>query len=64
MKLPYAIVKDIIALPEGKPTSFSVHTDGKKIWKLELHKQLQEEEAQLMDLNLLWKGSAHDPRKN
>jgi hypothetical protein len=50
MKLPYWVVKEIVDLPEGKPASFTVHTDGKESWKLEKHKTEKTEEKDLLDL--------------
>lgn len=55
VKLPSSIVREIAALPDGKPVSFAVHTDGKEAWKIEVNKHLKEgKEAELCDLaNLL-----------
>lgn len=49
MKLPLSVVREILALPDGKPVSFSVHTDGRDGWKVELNKHLRGEKEHVRD---------------
>lgn len=63
MRLPRDILREIIDLPEGRPTSFTVRTDGRKEWKLELHKTLHTDERELVDLGVLWRVGAKELEK-
>lgn len=41
MKLPASIIREIIDIPEGEPSSFTVNTNGRDMWKIEIHKHLR-----------------------